>query len=298
MDHKYKIIKVIATGGMATIYKAEQVSLSRMVVIKKLHPHLASDIELVKRFEREAKILGRLNHKNIVEIIDFYKKNGDYFIVLEYVDGKSLRELLKEAGSLPLHIANFIILEIASGLLTAHKSGILHRDIKPGNIMIGNNGIIKISDFGLALALEGTEITEPGVTIGTPAYLPPELIKGKKATPRSDIYSLGILFYEIVTGRNPFKGTNRYETINNILYKKLPPIQLKQDSKNKDISIIITKMTRSNPKTRYENIDSVVRDLTPHTTANQDNLIKFLSTPEESEYAAEIQRRFSSGIFV
>ncbi len=298
MDHKYKIIKVIATGGMATIYKAEQVSLSRMVIIKKLHPHLASDIELVKRFEREAKILGRLNHKNIVEIIDFYEENGDYFIVLEYVDGKSLRGLLKEVGSLPLHIANFIILEIASGLSTAHKNGILHRDIKPGNIMIGNNGIVKISDFGLALALEGTEITEPGVTIGTPAYLPPELIKGKKATPKSDIYSLGILFYEIVTGRSPFEGANRYETINKILYKKLPPIHLKQDSENKDISMIITRMTRSNPKTRYGNINSIVRDLTPHTTANQHDLVKFLSAPEKSEYIAESQKRFSSGIFV
>ncbi len=283
---------------MATIYKGEQISLARPVIIKKLHPHLAADKELVKRFEREAKILGKLSHKNIVEIIDFYKIKGDYFIVLEFVDGKSLKELVKEVGTLPLNIANFIVFEILSGLAVAHKQGILHRDIKPGNIMIGENGMVKISDFGLALSLEGAEITEPGATIGTPAYLPPELVRGEKASPKTDIYSLGLLYYEILTGTNPFEGKNRFETINNVLYKKLPTIQITNNDKDKVITRIITKMTKADLRGRYGNIDSILQDLSPHNTISQKNLALFISNPTIKEEMREVRKTSSRGSLV
>lgn len=298
MKNKYKIIKVIATGGMATIYKAEQISLSRLVIIKKLHPHLASDKEFVKRFEREANILGKLTHKNIVEIIDFYNIKGDYYIVLEYVEGKSLNKLIGEIGALPLELANYIVFEIALGLSTAHKQKILHRDIKPGNIMISKDGTVKISDFGLALSLEGTEITEPGATIGTPAYLPPELLKGERASQKSDIYSLGILFYEIITGKNPFEGENRFETINNILYKKLHPIKLLNNADNNAIIKIISKMTKVDPKARYGNIDLILQDLSHHIRATQKNLAQFLSNPVNIGITIEETKQKNKGIFV
>jgi serine/threonine protein kinase len=298
MEDKYKIIKVIATGGMATIYEGEQISLSRPVIIKKLHPHLAQDRELVQRFEREAKILGGLNHKNIVEIIDFYKKDGDYFIVLEFIKGRSLKELVREIGRLPVPIATFICSQIAAGLSAAHKKGILHRDIKPANIMISDDGVVKISDFGLALALQGTEITEPGATIGTPAYLPPELIRGEKATPRSDIYSLGILYYEILSGANPFEGKNRFDTINNVLYKKLPPLVFKNDAEDKPVASIVARMTKSDPKLRYGSADSILSDLMPHSSATQKDLVRFLQNPTPSDALVPARNTFRPGVLI
>jgi serine/threonine protein kinase len=298
MEDKYKIIKVIATGGMATIYKAEQISLSRPVIIKKLHPHLAQDNELVRRFEREAQILGSLNHPNIVEVIDFYTENGDYYIVLEFIAGRSLKELIREVGNLPLPIANFIVCQIAAGLIAAHKKGILHRDIKPANIMISDDGKVKISDFGLALALEGTEITEPGATIGTPAYLPPELIRGEKATPRSDIYSLGILYYEIVTGANPFEGENRFDTINNILYKKLPSITFKDDAEQKSVAPIISRMTKQDPRLRYGTVDSLRGDLSSRESATQEHLVKFLENPTHADTVVIARKTSPSGTII
>lgn len=298
MEDKYKIVKVIATGGMATIYQGEQVSLSRPVIIKKLHPHLAQDSELVKRFEREAKILGSLNHPNIVEVIDFYTENGDYYIVLEFISGRSLKELTREIGHLPVPIASFIVYQIAAGLSAAHKKGILHRDIKPANIMISDDGKVKISDFGLALALEGAEITEPGATIGTPAYLPPELIRGEKATPRSDVYSLGVLFYEITTGANPFEGENRFDTINNILYKKPPPIVFTDEGEHKPVAAIISRMIKQDPRVRYGTVDALRNDLSPYNTATLDQFWKFLQNPASTDAVAVSKKALPTGTII
>ena len=299
MKDKYKIINVITTGGMATIYKGEQISLSRPVIIKKLHPHLASDKELVKRFEREAKILGRLNHKNIVEVIDFFKKEGDYFIVLEYIEGSSLKELIEQVGILPLNIAIFILSEIALGIAAAHKKGILHRDIKPENIMVSKDGRIKVSDFGLASLLEGVEITEPGSTIGTPAYLAPELIRGQKASRSSDIYSLGLVFYELLTGINPFRGKNRFETINRRLYKRLPITHLAKNIENKAIIKILAKMTKSDSKNRYSNIETILKDLLPYNTSSPKEFVQFLSYPHNRKHIKEEENNLKvTGIVV
>jgi serine/threonine protein kinase len=295
MKDKYRFIKVIATGGMATIYIAEQTSLHRNVIIKKLHPHLASDKDLVTRFEREAHTVGKLNHKNIVKIIDFFKEESEYFIVFEYVEGKSLSDLVKEVGPLPVKFAVYIIHEIALGLKAAHEKGILHRDIKPPNIMLSKNGAVKISDFGLALSLEGTEMTEPGSTIGTPAYLPPDLIRGERAGEKTDIYSLGILFYEILTGKNPMEGKNRFETINNILYKRLPTPKLPPGEENKTISKILMKMSRFDPKQRYAHVESILNDLNPFKSINQRAFSRFLSNPKKEQQLDEKRERTPTG---
>ncbi len=298
MKDNYKILDVIATGGMATIYKAEQKSLSRPVIIKKLHPHLATDTGLVKRFEREAQTLGKLNHKNIVEIIDFFKSKGDYFIVLEFVEGKSLKHLIKETKSLPENIANYILIQVAMGLQIAHKKGVLHRDIKPANILLGIDGKVKISDFGLALTLETTEITDPGATIGTPAYLAPELLKGKRATPRSDIYSLGLTYYETLTGKNPFQANNKFETMNNILYKKVPTLKIANTEQNKTISRIISKMTQQEPEDRYATVNAVILELKSLSTINQKQLAEFLLNPFQTKHVKEVKQRTSRGYIV
>ncbi|MGE3063417.1 MAG: serine/threonine-protein kinase [bacterium] len=217
-EEKYQIIETIATGGMATIYKGVQISLNREVVIKKLHPHLSEDANFVKRFKREAALLGKLQHENIVGIFDFYEKEGDKFIVLEYIKGRSLKQIIKDKGKIPVKYALYILKEVLKGLSHVHKNNILHRDLKPDNIMISDEGVVKLTDFGLAFGSESVNVTNPGTYMGTPAYFPPEQLTGKQLSAVSDIFSLGITFAEILTGKNPFEGKDQFETINNILY--------------------------------------------------------------------------------
>jgi len=219
-ETKYQILETIATGGMATIYRGVQISLNREVVIKKLHPHLSEDANFVKRFKREAAILGKLQHENIVEIFDFYEKDGDKFIVLEYIKGRSLKQIIREKHKIPVKYGIYILKEVLKGLTHVHKNHILHRDLKPDNIMISDEGVVKITDFGLAFGRESVNVTNPGTYLGTPAYFPPEQLTGQHLTVASDIFSLGITFSEILTGKNPFEGKNQFETINNILYFK------------------------------------------------------------------------------
>ncbi len=217
-ETKYQILETIATGGMATIYRGVQISLNREVVIKKLHPHLSEDANFVKRFKREAAILGKLQHENIVGIFDFYEKDGDKFIVLEYIKGKSLKQIIREKHKIPVKFAVYILKEVLNGLTHVHKNHILHRDLKPDNIMVSDEGVVKLTDFGLAFGRESVNVTNPGTYVGTPAYFPPEQLTGQQLTVASDIFSLGITFAEILTGKNPFEGKNQFETINNILY--------------------------------------------------------------------------------
>jgi serine/threonine protein kinase len=202
----YQVTAVLSAGGMATIYLGRHAELGRQLVIKQLHPHLANDSGFVKRFEREAKLLGRLHHENIVDVADYFELDGSYYIILEYIDGCSLKELLDQQKKMPFLIAVHIVGQIAQGLLHAHQNQIVHRDIKPANIMITKTGAVKITDFGLAYAQEALAITDPGTFVGTPAYLSPEQIKGQPAGIQSDIYALGVMFYEMLSGANPFAG--------------------------------------------------------------------------------------------
>lgn len=233
-ENKYIIKETIATGGMATIYKGVQISLNREVVVKKLHPHLSQDANFVKRFKREASILGKLKHENIVSIIDFYEKDNDKFIVLEYIKGKSLKNLINEKKNIPFEYTLFILKEVLKGLSYIHSQQILHRDLKPDNIMLAEDGTVKITDFGLAFGKELINVTNPGTYVGTPAYFPPEQLSGGEITLSSDIFSLAITVVEMITGKNPFEGIDQFETINNILYfrkldfdydpDKIPPL--------------------------------------------------------------------------
>lgn len=217
-ESKYQILETIATGGMATIYRGVQISLNREVVIKKLHPHLSEDANFVKRFKREAAILGKLQHENIVGIFDFYEKDGDKFIVLEYIKGRSLKQIIKDKGKVPVKFSIYILKEVLKGLVHVHQNSILHRDLKPDNIMISDDGVVKLTDFGLAFGSESVNVTNPGTYMGTPAYFPPEQLTGHQLTEASDLFSLGITFAEMLTGRNPFEGKDQFETINNLLY--------------------------------------------------------------------------------
>jgi serine/threonine protein kinase/tetratricopeptide (TPR) repeat protein len=227
----YHILEMIGKGGMAVVYKGQHKSLSRrMVAIKMLSATLEGDASFNERFFREAEVMDRLRHPNIVTLYDFMESEGHYYIVMEYVAGRTLSEIIKQAGGpLPLEQVKAIFQQVLSGIGHAHSLGIVHRDLKPGNIMINEEGEVKITDFGIARLLgnnfEAT-LTTTGLGIGSPYYMSPEQVLASKDHPitaASDIYSLGITLYQVVTGRLPFEGEDSLFTIMQSHVKKLPP---------------------------------------------------------------------------
>ncbi len=242
----------IAVGGMATVYKG--IYNGKDVVIKKLHSHLGEAKEFVKRFKREAEILKRLRHPNIIRFLSFERIENDYFLILEYVEGENLGTIIQKR-KIPISICLNLGLQIAKGIHFVHKNGIIHRDIKPSNIIISKNGIAKILDFGLAYE-EGVRFTEPGVYIGTPAYIAPEVLNGGKYSKVSDVFSFGILLYEMISGYNPFYGNTPYESINNILYKS--PEKLTNDE---DLNEFIFKLLAKDQEKRIKDFGEVIKIL-------------------------------------
>lgn len=220
----YQILSTIATGGTAVLYKAIQTSLDRSVVIKRLHAHLIADPNFTRRFELEAKAAASLDHENIVRIIDFGSANDNYYIVMEYIDGPSLKDVLSSRPVLGDELTLLIAREICMGLDHAHQHGIVHRDIKPANIMITNEGQVKITDFGLAkLHQSQTQQTVALTLLGTPLYMSPEQAIGESVDGRSDLFSLGTICYEAMTGTQPFLGENYAAVIQSIINGAIPP---------------------------------------------------------------------------
>jgi tRNA A-37 threonylcarbamoyl transferase component Bud32 len=215
---KYEICNTLATGGTAVLYKAIQTSLDRPVVIKKLHSHLISDPNFTRRFELEAKAVASLDHENIVRIIDFGSSEGNYFIVMEYIDGPCFKDVLASRRVVSEELTLLVAREICLGLDHAHQRGIIHRDIKPANIMITAEGQVKITDFGLAkLHQNQTQQTVASTLLGTPLYMSPEQAIGDSIDGRSDLFSLGTICYEAITGTQPFLGDNYAAVIQNII---------------------------------------------------------------------------------
>jgi len=203
MKEEYVIIDEIGSGGMATVYKAVQKALDRLVAIKELKKSYLGDDQIVKRFERESRVAASLQHENIVHIYDYWKK-PHYAIVMEYVDGATLAEVIGKTGALPVDVSVMIAIQVSNALEYAHMRGLVHRDIKPGNIMIKRNGEVKLMDFGIAHTRSDEALTVPGMLLGTPAYMSPEQILGQELDVRSDIFSFGIVLYEMFTGIKPF----------------------------------------------------------------------------------------------
>ncbi|HLG19894.1 MAG TPA: serine/threonine-protein kinase [Bdellovibrionota bacterium] len=216
LDH-YELHETIGAGAMSTVYRATDTLSGKTVAVKLLHAHLSFGDPLA-RFQREAKALTSLHHRNIVGIHAFTTNDkNQWYSVLECVEGTNLAEFVGKERDIPSDLAAMMILELARGLAVAHAKGIVHRDLKPENILLSAEGILKISDFGLAHLWEGADLTLPGTRIGSPAYMSPEQIRGDKPTPKMDIFSLGVLFYLFLTGELPFQGKNRRETFDLVL---------------------------------------------------------------------------------
>lgn len=261
INDRYEIIRVIGEGGMANVYLAMDTILNRKVAVKVLRGDLATDEKFVRRFQREALSASSLNHPNIVEMYDVGEDDGNFYIVMEYVEGKNLKQLIKRRTKLSLPEVIDIMKQLTDGIAHAHDSFIIHRDIKPQNMLILDNGLVKITDFGIAVALNSTQLTQTNSVMGSVHYLPPEQAAGKGATFKSDIYSLGILMYELVTGKLPFKGENAVEIALKQMKEPIPSVREEDESIPQSVENIILKACAKNPKNRYENAREMYYDL-------------------------------------
>ncbi len=261
INDRYQIIRSIGEGGMANVYLAYDTILDRNVAVKVLRGDLAGDEKFVRRFQREAISASSLSHPNIVEMYDVGEDDGKYFIVMEYLEGVTLKSLIKKRKKLTLAEVIDIMLQLTSGIACAHESYIIHRDIKPQNILMLDNGLVKITDFGIAMALNNSELTQTNSVMGSVHYLPPEQANGSGATVKSDIYSLGILMFEALTGQLPFKGENAVEIAIKQMRDPIPSVCEMNPEIPQSIENIILKATAKNPKNRYDNVMEMHDDI-------------------------------------
>jgi len=261
INERYEIIKTIGEGGMANVYLANDTILERNVAIKVLRGDLSNDEKFIRRFKREALSVSNLSHPNIVEVYDVGEEEGNYYIVMEYIEGKTLKQQLQKRGALTLTEVLDIMSQLTDGLAHAHEAYIIHRDIKPQNIMIQDNGLIKITDFGIATAINSTQLTQTNSVMGSVHYLPPEQASGKGSTIKSDIYSLGILMYELLAGSVPFKGDTAVEIALKHMKEKIPSIRKQNPIIPQSVENIILKATAKNPKNRYDTVREMYTEL-------------------------------------
>ena len=283
INDRYQIIKTIGEGGMANVYLAYDTILDRNVAVKVLRGDLATDEKFVRRFQREALSASSLSHPNIVEVYDVGEDNGSYYIVMEYIEGKHLKQLLKKRGNLTLTEVVDVMLQVTDGMSAAHDSYIIHRDIKPQNIMILENGLIKITDFGIAMALNSTQLTQTNSVMGSVHYLPPEQASGKGATIQSDVYSMGILMYELLTGTLPFRGDNAVEIALKHIKEPFPTVRDKVNNLPQSIENIIMRATAKNVKNRYADAKEMHDDLKTALSDSRASEPKFMFKYPEDE---------------
>lgn len=259
----YKILEKLGQGGMGVVYKAEDTKLSRIVALKFLPRQIASNEEERKRFEVEAKAAASLNHPNIATIHAIEEHDDEMFIVMEYIDGQELKDVIEVQNDEPLPLDKIVnyAYQIVSGLQTAHENGIVHRDIKATNIMLTDKGDIKIMDFGLAKFSDQTKLTKEGSTLGTIAYMSPEQTQGATVDYRSDFFSLGVLLYEMLTGRMPFMGDYDQAVVYSILNEDPEPISSLRSDMPDDLERIVNKCLKKNPSDRYQHAEELTVDI-------------------------------------
>lgn len=274
LANRYEILEKIGNGGMATVYKAKCHVLNRFVAIKILKEEFITDIEFIKRFKSEAQTAASLTHPNIVSIYDVGNEGDVYYIVMELIQGKTLKEIIVEDGKLSWKWSVNIAIQIASALETAHKNSLIHRDIKPHNIIITEDGMAKVTDFGIAKAVSNSTITAFGTTIGSVHYFSPEHAKGGATDAKSDIYSLGIVMYEMLTGRVPFDADTPVSVA--LMQVQEEPIEPKKLNPQIPISVnnIILKAMQKDPMDRYQNATEMLIDLSTALKRPDENFVK------------------------
>jgi serine/threonine protein kinase len=256
----YLILEKLGEGGMGVVYKAQDTKLDRLVALKFLPPHLFSDAEAKARFKQEAKATSALNHPNVTTIFEIDEVEGECFICMEYIEGKSIKELIQEKNFSIPEILNASV-QIAEGLKAAHKKGIVHRDIKSDNVMITPEGLVKIMDFGLAKLKGASQLTKTGTTLGTMRYMSPEQVQGMEVDQRSDIFSFGVVLYEMIAGQLPFKGEHEPSIIYSILNETPEPLARYKTGVPGELQRIVDKALAKNRDERFQHVDDMLADL-------------------------------------
>lgn len=272
-----RVVGEIGSGGMAVVYEAVQEPLGRTVAIKALKPSIAMDSQFAKRFEREAHFMASLQHENILHVIDFVKDGRSMYIIMEHVQGIDLYDLLEHSERLPPEVAAIIALQVCRALDYAHFRGIIHRDIKPANIMISRQGEVKLMDFGIARDESLSDLTETGTGLGTPSYMSPEQILGDKLDFRSDLFSVGIVLYQMCTGRKPFVEDESRTVMQKIRLDRYTPPRKVNPTMPRQLERILGRCMEKMPANRY-----------PTTQALIDDLMEFLAPRVPMNYSARL----------
>lgn len=293
---RYELLELIGQGGMADVYLAKDIILNRTIAIKILRTSLAKDPIYVTRFQREASAAAALSHRNIVEIYDVGEDEDKYYIVMEYIPGTTLKELILKRGAVHVVEAIDIMKQVVGGIAKAHQLGIIHRDLKPQNILVTDSGVAKIADFGIASMQSLAQVTQTDVIMGSLHYLAPELARGEKATAQSDIYALGIVFYELLRGEVPFNGESPVNIALKHMQEDLPSLLEFNPSIPQSVENIIIKATAKNLNDRYNNASEMLEDLNTCMERLNEEKLKFTYDSEpEPTIVLDSRSMFNTG---
>ena len=258
---RFELVELIGKGGMSSVYKAQDRLLDRMVAIKILHPHFTEDEEYVERFRREARAVAQLSHPNIVTVIDRGEDAGRQYIVFEYVEGENLKELLERTGPMPVRDALVMALQMARALEFAHGRGLIHRDVKPQNVLLNPDGQAKMTDFGIARSIDVQGVTITGTILGTSEYIAPEQARGEQVDAQTDVYSMGVVLYELLTGGVPFEGDNFVTVALRHVNEPVPSVLDRRPEVPARVAMAVERSMAKYPAERFQSMDELSEEL-------------------------------------
>src|SRR5215211_4373887 len=300
LNDRYRLDAQIGAGGMSTVYRAFDTTLERRVAVKLMHREIASDSDQLERFRREARSVAQLSHPHIVGVIDAGEEDGRPYNVFEYVEGETLKDRIRRFGRLPVDEAIAYAIEIGRALAAAHASRLVHRDVKPQNVLVNQDGRAKVTDFGIARSLEADGLTMTGRVLGTTDYVSPEQALGHRVTEQSDIYSLGIVLFEMLTGDVPFRADTQVGVAMKHVREPLPNIQVRRPEVSSTLAAVVERATAKETRNRYATVDEMVHDLeqalaieaarSGHTHGEATSVLRHLPR-ESSSYAPTRLRR-------
>ena len=261
LSGRYRLESKLGSGGMSTVYLALDEVLDRPVAVKLLHREISEEADQLERFRREARTAARLSHPNLVGVIDAGEDDGRPYIVFEYIDGRTLKRRIQDEGPLPVDEAVAYAIEIGRGLTAAHARKLVHRDVKPQNVLIDPDGRAKVTDFGIARSLESKGLTATGRVLGTTDYVSPEQAMGEDVDERSDVYSLGVVLYEMLTGDVPFQAETQVGVAMKHVNEPMPDVQAKRPEVSAVVASVVDRATTKDPRDRYNSVAEMVRDL-------------------------------------